>query len=144
MILLLQNFSGIGGATVPDIREKSLSCLKMLQGIYTNESLKPQTYSQLRKVLFLHQMCQGIQKKSYLENWPTTEKSLIPAPNVSRIWKKLTPTTALCLFTLHFQLWLFSRRLDIKGTRELSLVSTSSSLPKKAKVENSWWINIRL
>ena len=53
-------------------------------------------------------------------------------------------STALCLFNLRFQLWLFSRRLDIDWTRENSLVRILSSLRKKATIENAWWINVRL
>ena len=40
-------------------------------------------------------------------------------------------TTALLLFTLHYQLWLFSQRLDDLLTRELSLVPLVSSLHEK-------------
>ena len=40
-------------------------------------------------------------------------------------------TTALLLFTLHYQLWLFSQRLDDLLTRELSLVPLVSSLHGK-------------
>ena len=48
-----------------------------------------------------------------------------------------TETTALCLLSLRFQPWLFSRRLDSEVTREMSLLSDSSSLCKKAMVENA-------
>ena len=41
-------------------------------------------------------------------------------------------TTALCLFTLHFQPWLFLRRLDELLTREISLVTSVSSLREKS------------
>ena len=49
----------------------------------------------------------------------------------------VTYPTALCLYSLHFQPWLFSRRLDTDGTRESSLVSDSSRLCNKAMFENA-------
>ena len=45
--------------------------------------------------------------------------------------EKRKPPTALCLFTLHFQPWLFLRRLDELLTREISLVTLVSSLREK-------------
>ena len=54
--------------------------------------------------------------------------------SVNQVLNEVAPikTTALCLFTLHFQLWLFLRRLDELVTRELSLVPSISSLREKS------------
>ena len=58
----------------------------MCQELGKKDILK--TDQQMRKALFLLQMCEIIWTKVILDG-PTTEKSLIPAPNVSRIWTKV-------------------------------------------------------
>ena len=67
----------------------------------------------------------------------TREKSLLSnsyavAEAMASIIDEGVIATALCLFTLHFQPWLFLRRLDELLSRESSLVTSVSSLREKS------------